>query len=336
MNDSFNIQYLYQKEIYKEKWNACIDKAPNGLIYGYSFYLDQMAKHWDGLVLSKGLHSENDYEAVMPLTWNKKYGIHYLYPPFLAAELGVFGKNLNAELIEAFFRSVPKKFKYWDISLNYGNVFDPITIGLKNFKLHKRSNYVLDLNKSYEELYKAFNENIQRNIKKAEQAGCIVQKNFNVEEVIQLALLQMRSYAKGGNENAERFRKLYKYLHENKQAITYGVFSKENKLLSSCVFFFSHNRAYYILVGNHPDARLTGARRNGSSGRAVGQGKVVGTSHAVINGFIKDHAGKKLLLDFEGSDIPGLARFYKSFGAVEEKYAAIKLNRLPFYLKWMK
>ena len=44
----------------------------NGLIYAYSFYLDTMAKHWDAFIL-------NDYEAVMPLTWNKKYGITYYY-----------------------------------------------------------------------------------------------------------------------------------------------------------------------------------------------------------------------------------------------------------------
>ena len=28
--------------------------------------------------------------------------------------------------------------------------------------------------------------------------------------------------------------------------------------------------------------------------------------------------------------------FYSGFGAVEEKYACLKWNRLPFYLKWMK
>lgn len=315
MNKSYNIHYLRQPEIDTDKWNDCIDKASNGLIYAYSYYLDHMAENWDALVL-------NDYEAVMPITWNKKYGIHYLYQPFITAELGVFGNELNAEMTEAFLRSVPKKFKYWDISLNHGNLFD-----IKDFTFYKRSNYILKLDKPYEELYRSFSENIQRNIKKSEQAGCIVKKDFDVEEVIQLALQQMRSYAKRSNENAESFRLLYKYLHILKKAITYGVFSKENKLLSSCVFFFSHNRAYYILVGNHPDARLTGA---------VGQGKVVGASHAVINAFIKDHAEKKLLLDFEGSDIPGLALFYKSFGAAEEKYAAIKLNKLPFYLKWMK
>jgi hypothetical protein len=101
-------------------------------------------------------------------------------------------------------------------------------------------------------------------------------------------------------------------------ATTYGIISPHGELIASCVFFLSHNRAYYILVGNHPN------------------GKTIGASHALIDEFIKDYAGKNMLLDFEGSDIPNLAFFYSSFGATQEKYPSIKWNRLPFYLRWMK
>ncbi len=104
MSGSMNIQYLTQQQIDKTKWDHCIADAPNGLIYGYSFYLDHMAKHWDALML-------NDYEAVMPLTWNKKYGIHYLYQPFLTAQLGVFGKNITEEQVENFIQAIPSKFR---------------------------------------------------------------------------------------------------------------------------------------------------------------------------------------------------------------------------------
>ena len=96
-----------------------------------------MAKHWDALVL-------NDYEAVLPLTWNKKYGVYYLYQPPFTAHLGVFGKNLNKELINDFLNTIPVKFKYWDISLNHANYFQ-----LQNFNLHERVNYVLPLQDSY-------------------------------------------------------------------------------------------------------------------------------------------------------------------------------------------
>ena len=313
MSGQYNIQYLTHQQIDKQKLDNCIEQASNGLIYGYSFYLDQMAKQWDALVLSVGLHSENKYEAVMPLTWNKKYGIHYLYQPFLTAQLGVFGSNINAEIITSFLQSIPSKFKYWDFCLNYQNVFP-----LKEFELYQRSNFVLALDKPYTEIYTSYKENIQRNIKKAEQAGCLVQKDFDVEKVIELAIQQMKSQGKESADNIDRFRKLYQQLHVRQMATTYGVVSAKNELLASCVFFFSHSRAYYILVGNHPN------------------GKTIGASHALIDAFIKDHAGKEILLDFEGSDIPSLAHFYGSFGAVNEIYAGIKLNKLPFYLKWLK
>ena len=133
-----------------------------------------------------------------------------------------------------------------------------------------------------------------------------------------LALMQMREHNRETADNADRFKKLYAFLHSKRMAITYGVFDTKNELLSSCVFFFSHNRAYYILVGNHPN------------------GKTLGASHALIDAFISDHAGQSLLLDFEGSDVQNLAFFYSSFGAVEEKYAGLKINRLPFYLRWLK
>ncbi len=313
MSDQFTIKHLSHKDIDKQKWDRCIDTSSNGLIYGYSFYLDTMSKQWDALVWSKGILSENDYEAVMPITWNKKYNIFYLYQPFLTAQLGVFSNTVNAELLENFLQAIPKTFLYWDIYLNYNNVF-----ALENFKLYQRSNYILNLNKPYEDIYASYRENIRRNIKKAEQAGCVVQKDFNLEKVIELALQQLKTFSKEPGENIDRFRKLYKILHKKKQAITYGIVSAQAQLLSSCVIFFSHNRACYILVGNHPD------------------GKTIGASHALIDAFIKDHAGTKLLLDFEGSDIPSLAFFYSSFGSTEEKYSAIRLNRLPFYLRWMK
>jgi hypothetical protein len=305
MTHLFNIKYLLHHEIEKPKWDQCVKEADNGVIYGYSFYLDHMALHWDGLVL-------NDYEAVMPLTWNRKYGIYYLYQPFLCAQLGVFGKNIDAAASKSFLESVPQKFKYWDICLNHRNI-----LHLKDFDIFLRDNYVLDMSPAYDELYKNYRENIQRNIKKALQIGCSTQANFPVERVIELSNLQTKNHS-DQKHHFERFKALYYWLHEKNQAVTYGIFSAGRELLASCVFFFSNNRAYYILVGNHPN------------------GRAVGASHALIDAFIKDHAGKNLRLDFEGSDIRNLAFFYSGFGAADEQYPAIRLNHLPWYLKWLK
>lgn len=305
MPEKKSIQYIVHKDIDLAKWDACISQSSNGLVYVCSYYLETMAANWDALIL-------NDYEAVMPLTWNKKFGVYYLYQPFITAQLGLFGNNINAELLDAFLKAIPGKFRYWDIYLNHDNIFES-----SEFSLYLRSNYILNLNRPYKEICQGYRENIRRNIKKAENTGCKVIKAFNVEQVIELAVMQMREYDKKSINNTERFRKLYSILSSKNMAATYGI-SLNNQLLASAVFFFSHNRAYYILVGNHPN------------------GKTLGASHALIDAFIKDNAGQDMLLDFEGSDIRNLAFFYESFGAVKEKFTGIKNNKLPFYLKWLK
>ena len=306
METGNHIQYLSHKEIDKTKWDACITQASNGLIYAYSFYLNAMAKHWDALIL-------NDYEAVIPLTWNKKYGFYYLYQPAFTASLGVFGKNLNKELIDDFIRTIPSKFKLIEISLNAGNIItDSNTFSLL------RSNYILHLNRSYEELYNAYRDNHKRNINKAIQLGCRVSKEIPVDEIIQLNKEQLQHIDGAKPEDYSNFKNLYEFLKNRGHAKTYAIVDPKNKVLASAVFFFSHNRAYYIMVGNHPD------------------GKTLGASHALIDAFIKDHAGKDLILDFEGSDIRNLAFFYSSFGATEEIYPALKINRLPWYVRLLK
>ena len=300
------ISYCKYQQIDKTKWDACISHADNGLVYAYSYYLDAMAKHWDALVL-------NDYEAVMPLTWNKKYSIYYLYQPPFTACLGVFGRSLHAETMAAFLQSVPAKFKYWDIYFNPGNLFT-----ISDFNLYQRMNYVLPLGHNYESLYNAYRDNIKRNIKKSEQFGLSIHKDVAIAAILQLAKEQAGAFTSVADDDFIRFKKLYGLLYKKEQATTYAVYTKENELMASAVFFFSHNRAYYIMVGNHPN------------------GKTLGASHALINAFIKDHAGEDIILDFEGSDIPSLAFFYSSFGAVDEKYSAVKLNRLPGLVKWLK
>ncbi len=300
------IQYLPYHQIDKTRWDACISQSNNGLIYGTSIYLDSMAHYWDALVL-------NDYEAVMPLTWNKKYGIHYLYQPFFTACLGVFGTNISSSLVNDFLLAIPTKFKYWDIYLNSGNRFH-----LKQFNLYERLNYVLPLNDSYEKLYAGFRINLKRNIKKAEKLNCEIRKNIAISEVIALAMEQGKEFTPATVKDYKRFAKLYQQLYLQQKATTYGIYLPSGQLMASCALFFHHQRAYYILVGNHPN------------------GKTIGASHALINGFIKDNAGKDLLLDFEGSDISSLAFFYSSFGATAEIYMGLKQNNLPKIVQLLK
>jgi hypothetical protein len=301
MNTGFDIKQLPNTQIDKTKWDQCIEMAGNGLIYARSYYLDKMAENWDALVMG-------DYDIVMPLTWKKKFGIRYLYQPFLTAQLGVFGNGLTEKIITRFLQSIPSSYRLVEIFLNESNNtrFPGTT---------PRTNFILDLDTNYELIAAGYNENTKRNLKKGQ--GCVIGKNIDEERIISLALQQMKNYGNDEQANVSRFRSLYPILKTKGEVINYGV-TLEAKLLAAAIFLRDQNRSYYILVGNHPD------------------GKNLGASHLLIDGFIRDHAGQTLLLDFEGSDVPGLASFYKGFGAQKTVYPFLKINRLPFFLKWLK
>ncbi len=301
------IKYISHAEIDKQKWDNCVEQASNGLIYAYSWYLDTLADHWDALVL-------NDYEAVMPLTWNKKYGIHYLYQPYFCASLGIFSKTeINATLTEAFLKKIPKRFRYIDIYLNHKNMFP-----VDGFSLTQRINYTLGLNNSYTEIAEQYRTNLKRNIRKAEQSGLTAKQNIAVEDIIALAKETMQRVSSISDEHLDRLKKLFSIAKKKQLAQTLGIYNNNNQLLASAVFLHSHDRWYYILVGNHPN------------------GKTLGASHYLIDRFIAAHAGTETILDFEGSDIRNLAFFYSSYGATEERYHALRMNRLPKLLKWLK
>jgi hypothetical protein len=305
MKDQMLIQYVPHESINKEKWDHSILTSGNGLIYAYSWYLDSMADNWDAIVIG-------DYEMVMPLPWRKKMGIFYLYQPPFVAQLGLFGNDITSDLLQQSFLAIPAKFRYWDMPLNHANNYS-----LEEYQLNQRANYILYLDKPYTELNNKYRENTRRNIKKALGYGCIVKSGIDINEVISLASEQPQQ-----NETTVQdytnFAYIYGQLAKGKKAITYGIYSTTNQLLASCALLFSNNRWYYILVGNHPNGRTMGA------------------SHLLIDAFIKDHAGRQEILDFEGSDLRNLAFFYSSFGSTQERYATIRLNRLPWYIRWLK
>ena len=67
MHNSYQIEYLTRDKIDINKWDECVNKASNGVIYARSIYLDKVCTNWDALVI-------NNYELVMPLPWRKKWG----------------------------------------------------------------------------------------------------------------------------------------------------------------------------------------------------------------------------------------------------------------------
>lgn len=291
-----DIRFVKQNQIDWQKWDACIASAHNSLPYAYSWYLQAVAEHTDGLVL-------NNYEAVMPLVWLTKYGIRCLYQPYYCQQLGVFSsKKLAAKTLTAFLQAALKNAPYVNINLN--PAISPVA---EAFNLLPKTNLLLALNKPIDELKKQYAENTKRNIAKATKGNLHFFESADLEQFYNFYLPTVENTnVPFTPKDKERLRALVNALFANKMAKLYAVADAEGTWHSVMVMILTPNRLINII--------------NASSAT----GKKSGASHFLFHQVITAFSDKNLLFDFEGSSISGIARFYAGFGAYHNDFYQLK------------
>lgn len=293
------LRFLKRKEVDEAKWNFCVENSANSLPYALSWYLDAVAENWDAIVM-------NDYEFVMPLVWLRKFGVPCLYQPYYCQQLGVFGKSPDKKIQTEFLNYVTSKYLYAHINLNSSakNVSE-------QFPLLPKKNLLLDLSATHSSIEKKYSENHKRNISKATKAGMQFKEITSVKD-FQKFYLQNINPAKENfkPEHEKILKQLTETLLNKKAGKFFAVSDKEDKLMAACLLLNHKNRIINII--------------NTSST----EGKKSSASHFLFAQIIKENAGKNLVLDFEGSSIAGVARFYEGFGASPETFYNLQNNLL--------
>jgi hypothetical protein len=300
------IRYIHRDHIDDDKWNACIDKAFNGNLYGYSWFLDIVGGEWDALV-------EGDYERVFPIVHRKKFGISYIYQPFFTQQLGLYSTTkLDEKALAQFIDAIPRKFKHVEINLNTLNKPDP-----SRYKPIPQLNHELDLIDGYDSIRNDYSENLVRNIKKGEKAGLTILKNIKPDDIISLFRANRgRDIAHLRDNDYLKLRRIAYVSMYRGMANIQGVYDSRNELAAGAFFIQSNNKAVFLFSGLSEEGRKQGAMPY------------------LIDSYIRAHAGRHLTFDFDGSNDPNLARFYKSFGSKECWYQRLEINRLPLPLKF--
>ena len=298
---ALKITYVHHKDIDKEKWDRCIDNAANGLIYGYSYYLDIMSGNWDALIMG-------DYEAVMPLTWNKKFGVSYLRQPAFTQQLGIFGSPpFDDNLIEAFIARALEHFSLMEINLNFANHFKNTTV--------KKCNLILSLNEPFIEIEKKFKRDLIKNLKKAEKNNLVYEATGDFEKAIMLYKNTYSERFYKPEEDYNHFLNLCIELKNKNQLIIRKVTSPDGKLLAMGIFMKDDKRIYKTMTTTLKDGRDQEA------------------NHFLLYKLIKEYSDQNLIFDFTGSDIPSINSFCRKFGSVEQPYFFAGINHLPFFIK---
>jgi hypothetical protein len=294
------IRYLQRDDIDDKQWDECIEKSFNGNIYAHSWYLDIVAESWGALV-------EGEYSKVFPLPFKRKMGISYIYQPFFSQQLGLFSVDrLDPAVISGYIDRIPSRFRLAELNLNTHNLADA-----ERYKLINQLNHELDLINDYATISGRYSENLVRNLRKAEKAGMTLVRNARPEEVIHIFRRNRGKEFRHLREKDYRrlSRIIYTALHKGIADIR-GLTGPGNMLLAGAVFVKSNRKAVFLFSGLTPEGREMGAMP------------------MLIDSFIRENVGSHLTFDFDGSNDPNLARFYRSFGSTPCRYQRLYVDRL--------
>jgi len=301
------IHYLVNKEINRQKWDAIIATNPKGLPYAWSWYLDATTQgQWDALV-------SEDYQYIMPLPWNQIIpGVKQVFAPFFSQQLGLFGPSISNKIVLDFIAAIPPHFKKIKLPLHH-NSSDIIEAGqLGNFR--EKKNLILDLNPSYEKIHANYSKSLRKRIRSAIK-NSQVQKSNDVAEVFTFYKQHLSDKIKLSNSEWKRVLSILNTISQKMNSLILEVHNMDGSRTGMGLFLITPKRVINLF------------------GASNEEGKKTFSMHLMVDTVIQQYAGQPLLFDFEGSEIPGIYDFFKSFGSVEANISVYEKNNLPWIMK---
>ncbi|HEX8460819.1 MAG TPA: hypothetical protein VF623_05300 [Segetibacter sp.] len=303
------IKLLSAQQIDKNKWDECINQSTNPLIYANTFYLDHLHEKWCGFV------GEN-YDWVLPITAGKKWGFYYLYQPSFVQQLGVFAKRGIDVPLADIVACLQKHYQFWEINWNYATPHQhlPSTIQVRS-----GANYILDLSKPYNLIAANYENILVKNLKMSKKNNLTYLCSRDYKNCINL---YERNYSHRlpqiKTTDYLNLKLLCEHALANNALLCRQVANEDGELLATILLLKDKQRLYNII------------------NTTPANGRKVAANHFLIDSLINEFAGTGIILDFEGSDQPGIKKFYEGFGGQNQPYYMLRYNNLPWPVKLLK
>jgi hypothetical protein len=299
-----NFKFIEHNDIDRVQWDKCIKSSLSSPLYGLCWYLDIVCPSWKAIIC-------DDYSFVWPLPVNKKMGVSYVYQPFFTQQLGAFSnKDISADILNEAWNIIKDKYVHAHIHFNVTN--PPFNASYEN----RRLTHWLDLNRSYEHIYRLYSTNVKRNIKKALKNKLELVISDNIDYFIKWMQRDYNERFKG--IKPQHYQTLSNiYIKSRGKAQIIGI-KKGANFLAQALFIKDKNQIIYLAGVNSTEGQKSGAM------------------HLIFDEIIKENASSPLYLDFEGSMIDSIARFFKSFGSEEKYFNEWHYNIVSSTLKWFK
>lgn len=283
-----SIKYIHREHLDEEKYNQCIDTSLQSKIYAFSWYLDSVCNTWDVLVL-------NDYEAVMPIPWRKKYGIKYVYPPFWVLQLGVFSNEVIDE--NEFLTPLFNTFKFVELRMNTHNNFELYPEFLQLKQCQK-----LVFNTTYSSTLSLYRKDRKKDLKRAEKFQLRIEWGGSPIDLITLFQNNVgKRTPKIKEQDYKNLESLINFCLINDKGELCFVYQGEK--LVAAAFFLKHQETTTILCSSTDFSN----RKNGANTFLIDQA-------------IQRYINAYQTFNFGGSSMQSIAKYFFSFGAQEKTY----------------
>ena len=290
-------------DIDRNRWDSLVEQSVSPKITSFSWYLDVVCPQWKAIV-------GDDYSWGFVLPEKRKFGFRYLIQPFIIQQLGLIylNKDFNiSSTVDMCLEYVKSHYPFFDFNINVASLStDRVESRLNN-------NLLLNLQQSYEAIREGYSANVRRNLKKSAESGIIVKRVDNFDEIIRMFVDDKGDKVGWNSRKSKVLVDVLNAVKAHRDIEVRGAFSSD-ELVCGAVFIGFGGRWTFIFSGNSDKGRETSSM------------------FSIIDSFIHDSVNQALTLDFEGSNDQGLYRFYKSFGAYDEKYLRVtsKIKKIIF------
>ena len=279
-------------------------------LFHKAWWLDISCPDWDAVVVKKG----NVVTGVWPFSKEQKIGISITRNPALTPYMGphiFFPKDLKEskrdnfehETISEMMKHLPE-FKVWSISCRPG--LKQVGLFQENkFNAVFRQTFILDLQNDINDILPRLHEDFRRSIKKADSEMTITEEADAIPTLYQYQKATMDRREATISYPLQLIQRLHDETRKHDKTAVW-VARKNGEIQAILWNMWDDIRAYYLVGSKNPAVK---------DNHAVPALLWQAAKHSKQLG--------KISLDFEGSMIPGVERFFRNFGAERVLYPTL-------------
>jgi hypothetical protein len=286
------IKILKYNEIDFNRYSQCLANSCQNADYADQNFLDIVSKKQWFLLVS------GDYEAIMPVSYIRKFGFIIILMPKICQQLGVFSAKDDTKTNKLFYDFLEKNFLVSNYAFNGDNSFDD--------DLKRKTSYLLIAN-DYSTIKKNYSSHRRRNVRIiGDLVGNMTTRNV-LQKSDQEFFLKNVKGASNDKDAAIYFDLLKELLEKNIGHLR--IIEFKNKIQSLVYLYEGQNNRYLSLFINESPS----VNPNFPS--------------IMIDYSLQEFIGDKNF-DFMGSEVQNVAQFNERFGADSYQYSVIANSKI--------